>query len=170
MLAVWSWFAFWLYGHILLVIVAFGPTFAFPGIAAMARKEPAHAIAYSKVIHFVEKRMTIPLAVLVPLFGTGLIYTAPGKIDLWKSEWLVISIVLYIAAFFFALLVQLPNSTKMVDLIAGMPPGPPPPGAQPPAELQTLGKRLQLGGIYLTISVVVILLLMIWRPGASFLT
>jgi Predicted integral membrane protein (DUF2269) len=166
MIAVWSWFTFWLLGHILLVIVAFGPTFTFPGIAAMARKDPAHAIAYSKVIHFVEQRMTLPLAVLVPLFGTGLIYT--GHIDLWKSEWLVISIVLFIAAFFFALLVQLPNSTKMVDVLTGMPPGPPPPGAQPPAEVADLGKKLQFGGMYLTASVLVILILMIWQPGASF--
>ena len=168
MLAVWSWFTFWLLGHILLVIVAFGPTFTFPGVAAMARKDPAHAIAYSKVIHFVEQRMTIPLAVLVPLFGVGLIYTAPGHIDLWKSEWLVISIVLYIAAFFFAVFVQLPNSTRMVDMLAGMPPGPPPPDAVPPAELQALGKKLQFGGMYLTVSVLVILALMIWQPGASF--
>jgi Predicted integral membrane protein (DUF2269) len=175
MLAVWSWFAFWKYGHVLLVIVAFGPTFTFPALAAMARKDPAHAIAYSKVIHFVEKRMTIPLAILVPLFGTGLIYTSQdaggiGHIDLWKSEWLVISIILFAAAFFFAVFVQLPNSGRMLDALGKMPPGPPPPGAQPPPELVALGKKLQLGGIYLTISVLVILLLMVWRPGASFLS
>jgi len=163
MLAVWSWFTFWLVLHILAVIVAFGPIFAFPPIAAMARKEPAHAIAYSKVIHFIEKRMTIPLAVGVPLFGTGLIYTA--HIDLWKSGWLVASIILFIAAFFFAVTVQLRNSTKMVDLLAQMPPGAPPPGAAPPPELEKLGKRLQFGGMYLTATVLVILLLMVWRPG-----
>ena len=159
----WSWNAFWLVLHILFVIVAFGPTFAFPPIAAMARKDPEHAIAYSKVIHFIEKRMTIPLAVGVPLLGTALIYTS--HIDLKKSEWLGISIILYIFAFFFAVFVQLKNSTKMVDLLASMPPGPPPPGATPPPELAQLGKKLQLGGMYLTVSVLVILLLMVWRPG-----
>ena len=170
MIGIWSWFTFWLVMHILFVIVAFGPTFTFPALAAMARKDPAHAVAYSKVIHFVEKRMTIPLAVFVPLFGTGLIYTSPGHIDLWKSEWLLISIVLYIAAFSFALFVQLPNSGRMLDALAKMPPGPPPPGAQPPPELVALGKKLQFGGMYLTASVLVMLLLMVWRPGASFLS
>src|SRR5690242_9658407 len=106
MLGTWHWFTFWLFGHILLVVVAFGPTFAFPGIAAMARKDPAHAVAYTRVIDFVEKRMTIPLAVLVPLFGTALIYS--GHVDLWSSGWLIASIIIYIFAFFFAVLVQSP--------------------------------------------------------------
>ena len=166
MLAVWTWYAFWLVLHILFVIVAFGPTFAFPPLAAMARKDPAHAVAYTGVIHFIEKRMTIPLAVGVPLFGTALIYT--GHIDLRHSEWLGISIILYTAAFFFALFVQLPNSTKMLRLAQQMPPGPPPPGAAPPPEVEKLGKRLQFGGMYLTVSVIVILLLMVWQPGAAY--
>jgi predicted integral membrane protein DUF2269 len=163
MLAVWSWFTFWLIGHILLVIVAFGPTFTFPGIAAMAQKDPAHAIAYTKVIDFIEKRMTIPLALLVPFFGVGLIYS--GHIDLWKSPWLIIAIILFTAAIAFAVFVQSPNSTKMLHIMEQMPPGPPPPGAQPPPEIVALGKKLQLGGMYLTISIVVIAILMIWRPG-----
>jgi hypothetical protein len=166
MLGVWTWFTFWLLLHILVVIVAFGPTFAFPGIAAMARRDPAHAVAYSKVMHFIEERIVIPLAIVVPLFGTALIFA--GHFDLWKSEWLVISIVLYIAAFTFAVTMQFQNSKKMVDLLAAMPPGPPPPGAAPPAEIQALGKKLQFGGMYLTISVVVIVILMVWRPGSSF--
>jgi hypothetical protein len=166
MLAVWSWTAFWLALHILFVIVAFGPIFTFPPIAAMARKDPAHAVAYAKVIHFVERRMTVPLAVGVPILGTALIYTL--HFDLWKSEWLVISIVLYIAAFSFALFVQIPNSGRMVDLLSAMPPGPPPPGATPPPEVQALGKKLQFGGMYLSASILVILLLMVWRPGETF--
>ena len=170
MLAIWSWFTFYLVMHILFVIVAFGPTFAFPPISAMARKDPAHAVAYTRVIEFVERRMTIPLAVLVPLSGTGLIYTTPGHIDVWKSEWLVISIVLYIAAFSFAIFVQTKNAARMLHLLEQMPPGPPPPGAEPPADVIALGKRLQFGGMYLTASVLVILLLMVWQPGASYLT
>jgi predicted integral membrane protein DUF2269 len=163
MLGVWSWFTFWLIGHILLVIVAFGPTFTFPGIAALARKDPAHAVAYIRVIDFIEHRMTIPLALLVPFFGVGLIYTA--HIDLWKSGWLIASIILFTAAIFFAIFVQSPNSKKMLHAMEQMPPGPPPPGADPPAEIVALGRKLQLGGMYLTISVVVIAILMMWQPG-----
>jgi uncharacterized membrane protein len=163
MLGVWSWFTFWLIGHILLVIVAFGPVFAFPGIAAMARKDPAHAVAYTRVIDFIEHRMTIPLSVLVPLFGVGLIYSA--HIDLWKSGWLIASIILFMGAFFFAIFVQSPNSKAMLHAMERMPTGPPPPGAQPPAEIMALGRKLQLGGMYLMGSITVIAILMMWRPG-----
>src|SRR5437588_11685137 len=115
-----------MYLHILAVIVAFGPTFTFGPSSSLARKDPEHAVAYAKVIHWLERNMVIPTAVLVPLFGTALIYT--GHIDLRHSEWLGISIILFAIAFFFALFVQLPNSGKMVDAIAAMPPVPPPGG------------------------------------------
>jgi small-conductance mechanosensitive channel len=167
-----TWFQFWLYFHVLAVIVAFGPTFTFGPIANMARKDPAHAAAYARVTHWIEKNMVLPMAALVPLLGVALIIT--GRFDLWKSEWLVISIILFIIAYFFALFVQLPNSTRMADALAAMPappagaPAGPPPGG-PPAEIEALGKKLQMGGIFLTVMVVVILVLMVWRPGNQYL-
>ena len=165
-----GWFNLWLYLHILAVIVAFGPSFTFGPISAMMRKNPQHAVFGAEIIEFIESKMTIPLAVLVPLFGTALIYTAPGHIDLWKSEWLIIAIVLYTITFAFALFVQTKNITRMVRLLKSMPPpasGPPSEGAPagPPPEIAALGKKLQLGGIYLSVMVLTILVLMIWRPG-----
>jgi len=46
-----------------------------------------------------------------------------------------------------------------------MPPGPPPPGAAPSPQIAVLGKRIQFGGIFLSLMIVTILVLMIWRPG-----
>ena len=158
-----TWFQFWLFLHILAVIVAFGPTFTFGPIAALARKDPSHAVAYAKTIHWIEQHIVIPVAALVPLLGTALIYT--GHIDLRHSEWLGISIILFIIAFFFALFVQLPNSGKMADALASMPPGPPPEGAGPPPEIARLGQKLQFGGIFLSVMLLTILVLMIWKPG-----
>ncbi|HYT30375.1 MAG TPA: DUF2269 family protein [Actinomycetota bacterium] len=161
-----TWFAFWLILHILGAFVAFGPSFAFGLIVAASRKEPQHARFALHVIETISKRMTIPIAVLVPLFGVALIYTAPGHIDLWKSEWLIISIVLYMGAFFFGLFVQLPREAKMLAAMDALPPGPPPEGAGgPPPHIAAMGKRLQFGGMYMSLSVVVILVLMVWRPG-----
>jgi hypothetical protein len=143
-IAVWSWYAFWLVLHILAVIIAFGPAMAmFPFVATMGQKMPQHA----------------PLAVTVPLSGVGLIYT--GHVDFWGSEWLLASTVLFIAAFFFATVVQKRNSGKLLAMVRQMPPGPPPAGAAPPAELVTLAKRLRIGGMYLGASVFVILILMV---------
>ncbi|MFL5797853.1 MAG: DUF2269 family protein [Actinomycetota bacterium] len=163
----WSWFTFYLIVHILGVIIAFGPNFAFPFMGALLEKHPEAALYMAEVIEVVERRMVLPLAVVVALAGTGLIFTA--HVDLWHSEWLLISIVLYAAAFFFALFVQLRTGAQMVRLLQQMPAGPPPEGATgPPPEIAALAKRLQFGGMYLTASVVVIAILMIWRPGAAF--
>jgi uncharacterized membrane protein len=159
----WSWFTFWLMLHIATVLVAFGPDFAFPFIAALVQKHPEHGAFATEVIHVVESKLTIPLAVIVPFEGLALIYSA--HIQLWKSEWLIISIILYTATFFFALLIQLPNTSKMLRLLRAMPPGPPPPGAQPPAEVTALGRKLQLGGMYLALMVIILIVLMVWRPG-----
>jgi len=173
-----GWFHLWLYLHILAVIAAFGPTFTFGPISRMIRKNPQHAVFGTEIIEFIETKMTIPLAVLVPLFGAALIFTAPGNIDLWKSEWLIASIVLYILAFSFALFVQTPNVGKMLRLLRSMPPPPSAPASAspgggapsgapmgPPPAVAELGKRLQLGGMFLSLMVVVILVLMVWRPG-----
>ena len=117
----WSWFAFFMILHILAVLVAFGPTFAFPLIGAMVGKQPQYSAILTEVIDVIERRMTIPLAIAVPFFGLGLVYT--GHFDLWKSEWLIISILLYTLTFFFAVFVQTKNSAALVRSLRDMPPG-----------------------------------------------
>jgi Predicted integral membrane protein (DUF2269) len=159
-----GWFVFWLTLHILLVIVAFGPTFAFGIITGLASKEPMHMPFVLRYIETVSERMTIPLAVVIPVTGVGLIFSAPGEINLWKSEWLIIALILYTAAFFYSLLVQLPIERRLLKLISNMPPGPPPTGGPPP-EIAAMAKRLQMGGIFLSLMIVTILILMVWRPG-----
>jgi hypothetical protein len=48
-----------------------------------------------------------------------------------------------------------------------MPLGPPPPGGTgPPPEIAALTKKLQMGGMFLTLMVTIIALLMVWRPGS----
>jgi uncharacterized membrane protein len=159
-LATWSWFGFWLVLHILSVIIAFGPDFVMiPFLGGKAQRTPQHAACAAEVIHVFETKVATPLAVVVPVTGVGLIYT--GHVDLWNSEWLIAAIVIYIAAFFFAVTIQTRNSGRFLALLQQMPPGPPPPGAEPPAELAALGKKLQRGGMFLSSAILVILILMI---------
>ena len=162
----WSWFTFFLIGHILAAIVAFGPAFSFALIAAQGQKEPQHAAFAAELVHTLSARVVIPVALVVGVFGIGLIFTA--HVDLIHSEWLLIALTLYIAANLFSLFVQLPRGGRLVEMLSAMPPGPPPPGATPPAEIIAEAKKLQFGGIYLTLSVVAILVMMVWKPGASF--
>ena len=108
--------------------------------------------------------MTIPMAAVLPFTGVGLIYAA--HVDMSKSTWLIVAIALYTIAFFFSLLVQLPIERRLVGLMRSAPPGPPPQGGPPPL-VATLAKRLQLGGFLLTLMVVTILVLMVWKPGCQ---
>jgi uncharacterized membrane protein len=166
-----TWFTFFLLLHVVVAITAFGPVFAFPFVQRFAQRDPRNALVVAEILHGIQGRIVIPAAVAMPFLGLALIYL--GHIDLWKSEWLLIAIALYVVAFFFSLLVQLRNSGKMVDLLARQPvradaaqATPPVPGAGgPPPEVAAMGRRLQLGGMLLTVLILAIILLMVWRPG-----
>jgi len=162
--ASFTWFDLWLILHIFAVMIAFGPTFLFGAIVALGRKKPQHMAFAAEVTDFLERRVTIPVAAVVPFLGLAMIFT--GHFNLWKSEWLIISIILYTITFAFGVLVQNKNSARMVELLNSMPPGPPPAGAEPPAEVATLGRKLQMGGAFLGLMILAILVLMVWRPGS----
>jgi uncharacterized membrane protein len=165
---VWSWFTFLLLLHILIAITAFGPTYAFPVIARFAKRDPRNAHLATEIIHTIHMKVTIPGAVLMPFVGLALIYR--GHFDLWKSEWLVIALVLYVVAFSISLFFLRPNEIRMLRLLEQMPgqaegaggAG----GSGPPPELLAVGKKLDLGGRTLAILLTAIIVLMVWRPGS----
>jgi hypothetical protein len=147
----------------------------------LVQKYPQAATFFTEGTEVIEKRLTLPLEVIVPLAGDGMIYTA--HIPLWHSKWLIASIVLYTAAYSYALLVQLPTGVKLLHALRSMPPPPGPggppgpsgtvgeappavaggggPPAGPPPEVARLGNKLRFGGMYLSGSVLVIAILMI---------
>jgi hypothetical protein len=61
----WSWFTFFLILHILAVLGAFGPAFAYPLIGPMIGREPQHATILTRLIATIDRRMTLPLSVIV---------------------------------------------------------------------------------------------------------
>ncbi len=164
----WSWFTFFLLLHILTAIAAFGPTYAFPVIAKFAKRDPKNAHLATEIIHTIHTRVTIPSAVVMPFLGLALIYL--GHFDLWKSEWLIISIVLYMAAFFYSVLVLRTNEIAMLRMLERMPSptgtAPVTGASGPPPELLALGRRLDLGGMFVTLLLTAIIVLMVWRPGS----
>jgi len=118
----------------------------------------------TEIAHAIETKIVIPAGVVQPFLGLALIYS--GHFPLWKNTWLVIAIILYTIAFFFAVFVQSRNSLKMLRLIEGMPA--PSAGATmgaPPPEIATMGRRLGMGGAFLTLLLTAIIVLMVWRPG-----
>jgi hypothetical protein len=164
-----SWFQFFLFLHILTAIAVFGPTFAFPLIGSFARKDPKNAILATEISHAIERKIVLPGGVVMPFLGLILIYL--GHFDLWKSEWLIIAIAIYIVAYGFAFFVQDRNVSQLIKMLANAPrppegaPAGPPPGGPPPAMLAQV-RKVQMGGMFLTLMILAIVLLMVWRPGS----
>ena len=155
----------WLFLHIAAAIVGFGPTFSFGLIMAMGAKDPKNMPFASAIMHAISKKVTLPLALSMAVTGTLLIIASPYGLS---DTWLVAALGVYAVAISYSMFVQGPASGKMQEMIAGMPSGPPSGDAPagPPAEMAKLGKKLQMGGMFLGVLTLVILVLMVWKPGA----
>jgi len=161
-----------LYLHIAGVIVAFGPTIAFPFLGARAAQEPMHGNFVLRATEFLTERVVEPVAAFVFLTGIGLIVTR-GYNPL--TLWLALAIVLFLITFAFANLVQLRTVRKMVALTnrppgesAGTPPGAPgsegaSPGGPPP-EFVALSVKAARGGQFMGVMLFAILALMVVKP------
>ncbi|HEY4228395.1 MAG TPA: DUF2269 family protein [Candidatus Limnocylindrales bacterium] len=153
--------------HVLGAIVVFGPTFAFPIIAGQAQKSPQNGPFAALIIDLIERRIVIPGAIVQGVTGVALILILNADLSSPAYRWLGVGIVLYIIAIAFAVLVQAPATAKMVELTKNRPAGPPPDGAPagPPPEVAALGKKLQRGGILLSVLIVSIVFMMVVKPS-----
>jgi hypothetical protein len=172
-----------LYLHISGVIIAFGPTIAFPFIAAKAAQEPMHGNFALRATHFINQRVVEPGAVFVFLMGVGLIITKGYNplVDLWVG----LAIVLFLITFTYSNLVQLPTVKKMIALTSQPPPivvdatrpseqaamaGPGTPAvpgagpAGPPPEFVALSAKAARGGMFMTAMIFVLVALMVVKP------
>ena len=155
--------------HIGGAIIAFGPTFAFPFIGGMGAAEPAHGNFALRVVERITTRLVIPLAIFQGITGVALIWLIP--IDLTKALWLDVAIVLYVIALGISIGSQAPAVREMIELTKNPPP-PPPAGATapagPPPRVKELGRRIQLGGIALSLLIVAIIILMVLGSNGFF--
>lgn len=172
-----------LYLHISGVLVAFGPTIAFPFLAARAAKEPMHGNFTLRATEWLVERVVEPGAIFVFLMGVGLILTKGYSLvdDLWVTT----AIVLFLITFGVANLIQLPTVRKMIALTsqppavvvnaaeAGEQPAMAGPGtpaaagagpAGPPAEFLALSQRAARTGMLTTAMLFVIIALMVVKP------
>jgi hypothetical protein len=160
-----DWLAtLFLYLHIAGVIVAFGPTIAFPFIGAKAAQEPIHGNFALRVSDFIGSRVVEPGAVFVFLTGVGLIITK-GYNPL-AQLWVGVAIVLLLITFAYANLVQNPTVRKMIAMTSQPPPAPAvgEAPAGPPPEFVALSTRAERGGMFMTAMLFIILFLMVVKP------
>ena len=145
--------------HVFGAIVAFGPVYAFPIIGAMGGKEPQHANFATRVSEAISEQRVFPLAIFQGITGVGLILVT--GINLLATPWLLIAIVLYLIVLGYNILIGTPTVKKVIEMTST----PPPPGASgPPPELLALIRRVQLGGMFSGLMIVLIVILMVVKP------
>jgi Predicted integral membrane protein (DUF2269) len=158
-----QWLFPWLlFLHVLGAVIAFGPTFSFALIGSMAGREPQHANFATRLNHLLTDRLVIPVALTMPVTGVGIILVNGINLALPQYRWLGAAIVVYVVILAYAILVQRRTVERLVELTSA----PPPPGASgPPPEVPATVRRIQLGGMFLGAGIVLILFLMVVKPG-----
>lgn len=159
------WVSVFLFLHVMGAIVAFGPTYISPLIAAAGRREPQHAHFAVGLSELISKRVVLPFALLQGVTGVILIVLVGFDLTASSSRWLISGIVLYLIAVSISLFVLLPSAERMFELTKTPPSMSPEGRPMPPPELLATGRRLQLGGTVNGILIAVIVVLMVTKPG-----
>ena len=144
--------------HVAGAIIGFGPTFTFALLGPMAGKAgPQGGLALLEGIEAIEKKLVVPVAMVTqPLSGLALIFVAGYNVNFLSHYWLWIGIVLYAIAFYLAILGQNKRVSRLVVLAKAGPPT--------PEFIATAKKVAQMGPI-ITVLLVVIIILMVTKPG-----
>lgn len=149
--------------HIVGAIFIFGPTVAYAFIGARAKKEGAPVAWALDLVDFIDTKWVNPLALtLQPATGAWLIVQSKGLWDPFESRnrWLLAGIILYIVTTAFALFFMTPWGRKAHRLAAANQFGP---------DFGALMKRIEMGGQFLTVMLLSIIILMVVKPGSGYI-
>ena len=155
--------------HIALAILGFGGVLWNPMYGAYAKKRGgAGGLAISESTLAVNRYAEYCIYA-VPIVGFALL-GASGEAWKFSQTWVWLSLLLFIAGLGIAHAVLIPSSRRMIELqrelaAAGAPPagaaGPPP----QVAEMEAMGKKLQTFGPVNDVLLLVIIFLMVVKPG-----
>jgi hypothetical protein len=163
--------------HILVAIVGFGTVFLNGIYGAQAKgRQGREGLAIAQANYLVSR---VGEYFIYAVLVTGILLVLFSD-SVWEfgNTWIWASIVLYALGLAIAHAVLQPNVRRMNALMEqlvhmGAPPAAPaasspPASALPPQvqELQQRGKRVGFAGAILNLDVVLILMLMVWKPGA----
>ena len=155
-----SLFPYLLFLHVLGAVVAFGPTFAYSIMGAMAGREPQHANFSARQTAAISNGLVYPLAAVQAVTGVLVFISAPSD-EFTTGWWLALAIILYVVAFTFSLTIQRNALHHLIELTAT----PPVPGMPPSAEIPATVRKIQRGGIFTAILIITIVFLMVVKPG-----
>ena len=156
--------------HVLAAIVGFG-TVALNGVYGVTAKNTGGpgGLAITSA-NFKVSSIAAIFIYTVPVSGVLLVVLSDGIVEFGET-WVWLSLALYVVSLGVSHGVLLPAAKRSLALqeelvAAGPPAGGPPPQA---AELAALGKRLAMAGTFLNLMVVVIVSLMVFKPGGTVL-
>lgn len=161
--------------HITSVVMGFGPLFVAAAYTRSARKRGgAEGAAIGEANEQVTEQWAEKAIYAVPVFGILLVLLSDGR---WGFDqlWITLSFVLYFAAVAVLRVVVMPTQRQLNQVTAalvseggGAPARGGATGGRRPrqvAELEQLGKKLAAAGGVLNVLVVVLIGVMIWKPG-----
>jgi uncharacterized membrane protein len=151
---------FLLFLHVMGAILAFGPTFAYSIMGAMAGREPQHANFSARQVAAIGNKLVYPLAIFQGVTGVLLIMASERDLSAPSERWLGISIVLYAITLTYALTVQRNALHHLIEMSST----PPAPGSPPNPEIPATVKKIQRGGMFMGAMVVIIVFLMVVKP------
>jgi uncharacterized membrane protein len=152
--------------HILSVVIGLGSVFLNGLYGAQAKsRRGAEGLAIAEANLKVTKVAQI-FIYLIPLFGIALVFMSDDVVD-FGDTWVWLSLVLYLVALGLSHGLLLPAVQRMHVLMREMIAAGPPAGGPPPqaAEMEALGKRVGAVGAALDVLIVVIIGLMVFKPG-----
>jgi Predicted integral membrane protein (DUF2269) len=156
--------------HILCAIVGFGAVFL-NGVYGAQIKARMQSGRGAEAIGIFEANLTVSkigeyFIYAVFIFGFALVGLSDSVWEFGQT-WVWLSIVLYLVAIGLSHGVLQPAVKRMGVLMREMVAGPPPAGGPPPqvAEMAELGKKVGTVGPVLDIILIVILYLMVFKPG-----
>jgi uncharacterized membrane protein len=161
---------FFLLLHIMCAIVGFGAVYLNALYGQEVRKRPGpEGLAVFEANFRISK---IGEYFIYAVFIFGFVVLALAKVGdtqvyEFSQTWVWLSVLLYIVGIGISHGVLIPSVKKMGNLMREMIAAGPPAGGPPPqvAPLQALGKKVGAAGATLNVLLVVIVGLMIWKPG-----
>ena len=152
--------------HILSAIVGIGAVMLNGLYAAQVQKYQGPSGRAISEANFAVSAIAEYIIYLVPVFGIFLVLASDEAIE-FSQTWIWLSLLLFVIALGISHAVMIPGHKQINALMAEIEQAPPPGGGPPTqvAQIQELGKRQAAGGATLNVIVVIILFLMIWKPG-----
>jgi uncharacterized membrane protein len=156
--------------HIFCAIVGFGAVFL-NGVYGQQMKTRMQSGRVSEAIGIFEANELVSKIgeyFIYAVFLLGFAVLALSD-SVWEfsQTWVWLSVVIYVVAVGLSHGVLMPAVKRMGVLMREMAGGPPPVGGPPPqaAEMASIGQRLAVVGPILDLSMIVILFLMVFKPG-----